>query len=46
MAIHDVEMQPVRTRCFGAMDLGFEMREIRGENGRSDEDSGGHGVME
>src|SRR5204863_7981594 len=37
MAIHDVEVQPVRARFFRAMDLGFEMRKIRRENGRSDE---------
>jgi hypothetical protein len=38
MAIHDVEMQPVRAGCFNAMDLGFELGEIRGEDGRSDQD--------
>ena len=38
MAVHDVEMEPIGAGLFGAMDLGFELREIRGENGRSDED--------
>ncbi len=41
MAVHDVEMQPVRAGFFGAMDLGFELGEVRGEDGRSDEDLGG-----
>jgi hypothetical protein len=38
MAIHDVEMKPIRARFFDAVDLGFEIRKIRGEDGRSDED--------
>ncbi len=38
MAIHDVEMQPIGAGFLGAMDLGFEMGEVRGEDGRSDED--------
>ena len=37
MAIHDVEMQPIGAGIFGAMDLGFETREVRGEDGWSDE---------
>ena len=40
MTIHYVEMQPIRTGFFGAMDLGFEMGKIRGENGRSDQNLG------
>src|SRR5436305_7039049 len=42
VAVHDVEVQPVCAGCFGAMDLGFEMREIGGEDGRSNE-GGRHG---
>ena len=38
MAIHDVEMEPIGARFFDAVDLRFEMGEIRGEDGRSDED--------
>jgi hypothetical protein len=34
-------MEPVRARFFRAMNLGFEMGEISGEDGRSDE---GHRV--
>ena len=37
VAVHDVEMEPIGAGFFGAMDLGFEMREIGGEDGRSDE---------
>jgi hypothetical protein len=37
VAVHDVEMQPIGAGLFGAMDLGFETREVRGEDGRSDE---------
>ena len=45
MAIHDVEMQPIRARFFRAMDLRFEMGEIRGED-RWRHKHSGHGVME
>ena len=45
MAVHDVEMEPVRAGFFRAMDLSFEMGEIGGENGWSNQDAG-HGVME
>src|SRR4051794_6730578 len=38
MSVHDVEMQPVRARFFRAMNFGFEIREIGGENRRSDQD--------
>jgi hypothetical protein len=37
MAIHDVEMEPVRARFFDAVDFRFQMGEIRGEDGWSDE---------
>ena len=37
MAVHDVEMQPVRACTFDAVDLVFEMGEIRGQDGWSDE---------
>ena len=40
MAIHDVEMEPIGARFFDAMDLGFEMGEIRGENGRGHQNLG------
>jgi hypothetical protein len=45
MSIHDVEMEPIRARVFDAPDLRFKPREIRGEDGRSDEDAR-HGVVE
>jgi hypothetical protein len=32
MAIHDVEMKPIRARFFDAVDLGFKVREIRGKD--------------
>jgi hypothetical protein len=38
VAVHDVEMKPIRAGLCGAMDLGLELRKIRGEDGRSDED--------
>ncbi len=38
VAVHDVEMQPIGAGFFGAMDLGFETGEVRGEDGWSDED--------
>jgi hypothetical protein len=37
VAIHDVEMEPIGARFFDAMDLGREIREIGGEDGRRDE---------
>src|SRR5205085_6703337 len=43
MAIHDVEVQPIGAGFFHSMNLRFEIREIGGENGRSDEDAG-HGA--
>jgi hypothetical protein len=36
VAVHDVEMQPIRAGCFGAMDLFGEIGKIGGEDGRSD----------
>src|SRR5437762_8426128 len=45
MAVHDVEMKPVGTSVFHTMDLRFEIREIGGENGWSNQNRS-HGVME
>jgi hypothetical protein len=35
VAVHDIEMEPICAGLFSAMDLVFEAREIRGEDGRS-----------
>src|SRR2546423_14281273 len=37
MPVHDVEVQPIGASFFRAMDLGFEIGEIGGENRRSNE---------
>ena len=43
VAVHDVEMEPIGAGFLGTVDLGFETGEVRGEDGRSDEDLGrGH----
>jgi hypothetical protein len=38
VAVHNVKMEPICAGLCGAMDLGLKLREIRGEDGRSDED--------
>src|ERR1044071_3258966 len=38
VAIHDVEMEPIRAGFLGATNLGFEMGEVSREDGRGDED--------
>jgi hypothetical protein len=45
MAIHDVEMKPVGPGFFDAADFVGELGEVRGKDGRSDQDFR-HGVMD
>src|SRR2546423_14712854 len=40
MPIHDVEMKPISAGFFHAMNLRLEVREIGGENGRSNQNAG------